>query len=96
MEGKATGISDQRTPNKEWLLIMIATLKPDDEIFKKDYLPPAKKKIISEQKTIQIPKGFFDGLPDSKTKVKRRALKIMGQGMAQQKISYLKQLQKDI
>jgi hypothetical protein len=96
MEGKATGISEKHSPNKEWLLIMIATLKPEDEIFRKDYLPPAKKKIIEEQKTIQIPKGFFDGLPDSKTKVKRRALKIMGQGMAQQKISYLKQLQKDI
>ena len=59
-------------------------------------MPPAKKKIIEEQRTIQIPKDFFDGLPDSKTKVKRRALKIMGKGMAQQKISYLKQLQKDI
>lgn len=71
---------------------MIATLNPEDEIFRKDYLPPARKNAIEEQKTIRVPNGFFEGLPDSKSKVKRKALHIIGEGKAQQKVSYLKTL----
>ena len=33
-------IDDAHSPNKEWLVHVIATLDPTNEIFKKDYVPP--------------------------------------------------------
>ena len=77
---------DGRDPDKAWLLAVIATLNPEDEIFKKDYLPPAKKSLVEEQKTINVQDGFFEGLPDSKSKVKRKALHVLGEGRAKQKV----------
>ena len=90
------GLVEGRQPDKQWLLAVLATLSPDDEIFKKDYLPPAKKSLVEEQKTINVPNGFFDGLPDSKSKVKRKALHILGEGRARQKVQYLTALKKEI
>jgi hypothetical protein len=32
-------------PNKEWIVTVLATLSPDDEIFKKDYVaPPVRRR----------------------------------------------------
>ena len=90
------GLLEGRQPDKEWLLAVLATLSPDDDIFKKDYLPPAKKSLVEEQKTINVPNGFFEGLPDSRSKVKRKALHILGEGRARQKVQYLTALKKEI
>ena len=37
-------ISKDRRPDVKWLLDVVATLLPDDEIFKKGYVPPPKRK----------------------------------------------------
>ena len=85
-KGLKSGLVEGKWPDTQWLLAVISTLAPDDEIFKKDYLPQPRKNAIEEQKTIQVPNGFFDNLPDSKSKVKRHALRIVGEGRAKQKI----------
>lgn len=84
------GMLEDKWPDKKWLLAVISTLNPEDEIFKKDYFPPPRKNIIEEQKTINVPNGFFEGLPDSRRRVKRHALRIVGEGRAKQKVQYLK------
>ena len=93
---KLHGLDDQHLPDKKWLIDVISTLDPTDEIFKKDYVPPPRKNLIEEQKSIQVPEDFLKGLPESKSKVKRRALKVIGEGMAKQRISYMKQQLKDL
>ena len=95
-KGLRSGMQEGKWPDKEWLITVIATLCPDDEIFKKDYLPPPRKNVIEEQKTINVTNGFFEGLPDSKSKVKRKALHIIGEGKAKQKVQYLKALQREL
>ena len=47
-----TGIDDKHQPDKRWLIDVVSNFKPDDEIFKKQYLPPAKETKLSELKTI--------------------------------------------
>ena len=61
---------------------MLATLKPDDEIFKKDYVAPLVRKRLQDVETIQLPKEIFEGLPKSTRKVKARRLKIMSEAFA--------------
>ena len=43
-----SGVNDVHLPDKGWLLAFISTYKPDDEIFKKEYLPPVKETKLSE------------------------------------------------
>ncbi len=39
-------VEKNQTPDKKWLVDVIATLNPNDEIFKKDYVaPPIKKRL---------------------------------------------------
>ena len=40
---KPLGIDAGHTPDKDWLLAMIATFDPTNEIFNKSYLPPTRK-----------------------------------------------------
>lgn len=47
-----TGVDEKHQPDKRWLMDFVSTFKPDDEIFKKQYLPPAKETKLSELKTI--------------------------------------------
>ena len=35
-----TGATENKVPDKDWLLSVLATLKPDHVFFKKDYPPP--------------------------------------------------------
>jgi hypothetical protein len=93
---KSHGIDETHFPEKRWLIEVISTLKPDDEIFRKDYLPPSTKKNVEEQKTIQVPKDFLKDLPESKSKVKRRRLKVIGEGVAKQRLTFLRQAVKDM
>ena len=57
------GVDESHIPDKRWLLDFIATLTPQDEIFKKNYLPPVKETKLSELKTISLPAHFFQDLP---------------------------------
>lgn len=41
-EKKNLGIDDKHTPDKAWILNLISTYIPKDEIFDKNYNPPAK------------------------------------------------------
>ena len=49
------GVDEKHQPDKRWLLDFVSTFKPSDEIFKKNYLPPAKETKLSELKTIELP-----------------------------------------
>ncbi len=48
------GVNELRVPDKRWLLDFVSTFKPDDEIFSKDYRPPAKANKLSKMKTVWI------------------------------------------
>ena len=61
---------------------MLATLKPDDEIFKKDYVAPPIRKRLRGIETIILPPELFEGLPKTKSKVKARRMKIFGESFA--------------
>jgi hypothetical protein len=69
-------------PDKQWLLNFIATLTPQDEIFKKNYLPPVKETKLSELKTINLPANFFQDLPQSTRRSRRKGLRIQKEGIA--------------
>ena len=83
-------ISKERRPDTKWLLDVLSTIKPGDEIFRKDYVPPPKRKGISDVKSITLPDHLFQDMPTSKSKAKRRGLKIVGEGLAKQKLQNLK------
>jgi len=78
------GVDELRVPDKRWLLDFVSTFKPDDEIFRKDYRPPAKANKLSEMKTVDVNKSFFENLVPTKRKVRRRGLQIAQQGLAKQ------------
>ena len=54
-----TGVDEKHIPDKRWLLDFVSTFKPDDEIFKKNYLPPVRETKLSELKTIELPSHFL-------------------------------------
>lgn len=69
---------------------MLATLSPKDEVFDKDYLPPAKPTAKETIKTVELPAKFLHGLPYSKKKNKGIRLRMVGQGRAKQKLENMK------
>jgi hypothetical protein len=56
------GITDNKEPDKAWLIVAIAHLKPDHEIFGKSYQPPVKE-VARDQYTINNADKFFTDLP---------------------------------
>jgi hypothetical protein len=74
----------------------IATLTPQDEIFKKNYLPPVKETKLSELKTISVPAHFFQDLPQSTRRSRRKGLRIQKEGIAGQKLERMKRVRKQI
>jgi len=68
--------TDKHIPDKRWLLDVLATYCPEDEIFKKSYNPPERASKLSEIKTIEVPVDFMKDLPFSKRKTKRKGLRI--------------------
>ena len=89
-------IDDKHMPNKEWIVTVLATLSPDDEIFKKDYVAPPVRRRQKDIETIMLPNELFDNLPKSTSKVKARRLKIMSEAFASEKAQRLKDMQKEI
>ena len=83
-------------PNKKWLLEVLATLKPEDEIFRKDYVAPPVRKRLRVVETIVLPDELFQNMPKSTSKVKARRLKVVSQAFAAEKTTRLKEMQKHI
>ena len=83
-------------PNKKWLLEVLATLKPEDEIFRKDYVAPPVRKRLRDVETIVLPDELFQNMPKSTSKVKARRLKVVSQAIAAEKTTRLKEMQKHI
>ena len=89
-------IDEKHSPNKEWLINVIATVDPNNEIFRKDYVPPPIRKRLQDIETIVLPNELFEGLPKSTSKKKARRLKIMSEAFAAEKASRLKDMRKTI
>ena len=83
-------------PNKKWLLEVLATLKPKDEIFRKDYVAPPVRKRLRDVETIVLPDELFQNMPKSTSKVKARRLKVVSQAFAAEKTTRLKEMQRHI
>ena len=83
-------------PNKKWLLEVLATLKPEDEIFRKDYVAPPVRKRLRDGETIVLPDELFQNMPKSTSKVKARRLKVVSQAFAAEKTTRLKEMQRHI
>jgi len=90
------GVDDVHISDKRWLVDVIGTFAPDDEIFKKDYMPPARKNKLSEIKAIELPPSFMQDLPESTRRSKRKGLRLAKDGLAAQRLKRLRSLQKQI
>ena len=86
-------IDDKHLPDKRWLVDVLATLKPSDEIFAKNYQPPIRQrhKLVE---TIQLPAALFENMVVSKSKAKRRNLKVISEGLALERAQMLKAAQR--
>jgi hypothetical protein len=80
------GFEGDRQPDVKWLLTVLSTVTPDDDIFKKSYVPPARESKLSQIEAIELPASFLKDLPETKRKVKRRALQMIGEGLQKQKL----------
>ena len=89
-------IDPQHTPNKKWVIEVLATLEPADEIFRKDYVAPPVRKRLRDIETIVLPDALFADMPKSTSKVKARRLKVFGQVFEAEKANRLKEMQKQI
>jgi hypothetical protein len=70
-------IDEKHSPNKEWLVHVIATIDPTNEIFRKDYVAPSIRKRLRDIETIVLPDKLFEGLPKSTSKNKSRRLTVI-------------------
>jgi len=89
-------IDDKHQPDKAWLVAVIATLDPADEIFRKDYVAPPVRRRLQDVETIVLPDEIFAGLPKSKSKNKARRLKIVSQAFAVEKATRLREIRRTI
>ena len=95
-EHNVAWIDAQHSPEKGWLVTVLATLNPADEIFKKDYVAPPTRKRLRDIETIVLPNELFEDMPKSTSKVKERRLKIVSEAFAAEKSNRLKDMQKAI
>lgn len=89
-------IDETHSPDKLWLVHVIATLNPTNEIFRKDYVPPPIKKRLKDIETIVLPNELFEGLPKSTSKNKSRRLKVISEALATEKATRLKEIKRTI
>jgi hypothetical protein len=88
---KSLGIGDDdHTPDKEWLLMLLSTHKPDLKIFKKDYVAPPRVPKIDEKPSISLPSDFLKDLPVSRKKTKAKRLAIISKGKTESKLEHTK------
>lgn len=89
--GKPLGIgSDDHTPDKDWLLALLSTHRPDLKIFKKDYVPPPRVVKIDAKPSISLPSDFLEGLPVSRKKTKAKRLTMISKGKLETKLERAK------
>ena len=81
------------TPNKEWLLALLSTFRPEIAIFKKDYLAPPRIPKLSAKPSIALPADFLTDLPVSRKKTKAKRLTMISKGKTEAKLERVKQLQ---
>ena len=89
-------IDETHSPDKVWLVHVIATLDPTNEIFRKDYVPPPIRKRLKDIETIVLPNELFEGLPKSTSKNKSRRLKVISEALATEKATRLKEIKRNI
>jgi hypothetical protein len=89
-------IDDTHLPDKVWLVNVIATLDPANEMFKKDYVAPSIRKKLQDIATIVLPDKLFVGLPKSKSKNKSRRLTVISQALATEKATRYKEMRKTL
>jgi hypothetical protein len=58
-------IDETHSPDKVWLVHVIATLDPTNEIFREDCAPPFISKRLKDIETIVLPNELFEDLPKS-------------------------------
>lgn len=89
-------IDELHMPDKQWLVQVLATVAPEDEIFRKDYVAPPVRKRMRDIETIVLPKELLENMPVSTSKVKARRLKIMSEAFAAEKVQRLRDMRKHI
>jgi len=87
------GITEDYTPNKEWLLTLLSTHRPDLPIFKKDYVAPPRIVKMADQFNINLPSDFLESLPASRKKTKAKRLSMLSKGKMESKLERIKDLQ---
>ena len=75
---------------------VLATKSLQNEIFSKDFQPPPKRKRLVDYPSITFPNEILEIMPASRSKAKRRGLKILSQGLCSKKIERMKAVRKDI
>ena len=89
-------IDDTHVPDKLWLVNVIATLDPENEIFDKDYVAPPIKMRLRDIETIVLPTELFEGLPKSTSKNKVRRLKVISEALATEKSTRLRDIRDNL
>lgn len=74
----STGVDSAHRPDTKWLLDVLSTLSPDDEIFRRDYVAPPRKPALPELRCLKLPSALVQGLPISSSKSRARKLKSFG------------------
>ena len=85
-----------KPPNIEWIVNMIGHLEPENEIFQKNYVPPAK--VVVQRPSMQYKfdneDGFFDDLPQLPgNRMNGRALAVPKIAQMQFKLRRLQEMQ---
>jgi hypothetical protein len=89
--GKTFGIGiDDHTPNKDWLVVILSTYKPDLKIFRKDYVAPPRVVKAEDKPNIALPSDFLDNLPPSRKKTKAKRLTLISKGKKEGQIERAK------
>ena len=75
---------------------IIASLNPDNEIFKNNYVGSKIRKHLIDIEKIKLSNEIFEGLPKSTRKVKARGMKITREAFAAEKASRYREMQKNL
>lgn len=89
-------IDTEHRPDVKWLVDVVATLMPYDEIFAKDYVAPPRKQPMRELKNIELDPSLLDDMPLSRSKAKARRLRIVGTAVTESRIQRLKHIADDV
>lgn len=88
---RTLGMDEQHLPDRGWVLAILSTFKPADEIFKKGYEPPARGQASSLHRTVDLQWSFLEGLPKSKGQSKAHRLSFVNQGKQSMKLLRLRE-----